>query len=793
MAAEAKAVLEARHAEHLASSAIDPDIIEARGYRTVTGKPELEALEPRLSKVQQRLPGLLIPIYRLAEPEPYAYMLRPDKPRTRDGKPIKYEWPTGVAPCLDILPRYRDRLTDLTTPLLLTEGAKKADSGAGLGAYVVVNLNSVYGWRGRGKGGGKALLADFEHLALEARKVVLAFDSDFQTNRNVRQALERLAVVLQRKGAEVYMLTLPTAPDGDKTGLDDFLATIPEGQRLERLETLVKPFEGGGGMSKAYTHPVTLAPVYHPPNWHMQGEALLYTNPRTDEVTTVYPGNITVTALGYDLDAGHETATVAFTVRGERRTVTAPRQELGKARGLIELLAARGGAVHEGNARKLAAYLTEFASLNDEALPYTPHLDRLGLVPGGGLIAPGGSIGTEARYEGARALRVGTDAEAYPRALKEALAWPGEAWPLWLALGAALASPAIARLELRRSPVAYLCGPSGSGKTTVAQFAVGAWSTPGPGNAPFHIETPRSTMAGLMQPLTEAGGLPVLIDEVHTARDPRNIEATVYAFANGQSYSKGTVAGRAAGSEALRGAVLLAGEAVVEFAHAGAARRVLYLPAELYPPLGAEARSAEGKARAQVLEAAWKAGAGLLGPRVAEAIWQDWDGFTATVAELEGACPALESWAAAVAAIVASLSKMFDVLELEPPEVLDKLPDLVAAALAEAEENHDPAAVAFEAVQALVSLAKYGAGESDDPNEGRLHGELVAWREGGRWYVPTGSKAFEDRVGSKAVQLYGTAWQKQGWIEPSSNGKSTRQVRHAGAKVRVLVLEESDR
>jgi hypothetical protein len=56
--------LELHHAEHLADSAIDPDIIEARGYRSVSAYGA-EQLEPRLSKAQRRA-GLLIPVYRLA-------------------------------------------------------------------------------------------------------------------------------------------------------------------------------------------------------------------------------------------------------------------------------------------------------------------------------------------------------------------------------------------------------------------------------------------------------------------------------------------------------------------------------------------------------------------------------------------------------------------------------------------------------------------------------------------------------------------------------------------------------
>ena len=601
------------------------------------------------------------------------------------------------------------------------------------------------------------------------------------------------------------MLTLPTAFDGSKTGLDDFLATLPEGDRLRRVEELIKPYEGGGGMSKAYTHPVTLEDVYHPPNWHMQGEALLYTDPRTEAVTVVYPGNITVTALGFDLETQQETATVAFTVRGSRRTVTAPRHELAKARGLVDKLAARGAAVHDGNARRLAGYLTEFASLNDEAIPYTPHISRLGLV-GEGLVTPGGSVGTEARYEGERSLKVGTDPEAYPRALKAVLAWRNDdehqtrpdLWPFWLALGASLASPAIARLQLRRSPVVYLSGSSGAGKTTVAQFGIGVWSDPTA--LPFHIEAPRTTQAGYLQTLSEAGGLPVLIDEVHAAARKDVIEGTVYQFANGMSYAKGRVEGRPAGGELLHGAVLLAGEAVVEFQNAGAARRVLYLPADTCPPLGAEPYSATGAARARVLEAAWKAGAGLLGPRVAAAIWDDWPGFAQTVRELEALfaapCkdegrerPSLGAWAGSVAAITATLGVLFEVLELEQPESLLDLDLRVSEAL-EAAEVVDPSALVFEAVLSLVALAKYGSSATGEATEGRLNGELVVWQDtGGRWCVPTGSKAFSERVGAGAVQLHGTAWRKNGLIEPDKSGVSTQSAKPPGSSVAVRVLK----
>lgn len=790
--------LEARHAAHLEASAIAPHIIEERGYSTIASSSELTAYEPRFSESQRRSAGLLIPVYRLGEPQPYAHMLRPDKPRNnRQGKVIKYEWPRGVPPCLDILPHFKSRLTDPDMTLLITEGAKKADAVASLGeAYLPVNINGVFGWRGRSQAGGTAVLADFEHIALKGRRVILAFDSDVQTNRQVRTALNRLAAWLQSRGASVEMLNLPPLADGSKAGLDDFLASLLAQERLHRIERLVVPYEAGGGVSKAGKHPCTGRELVHPSGWHVARGALIYTNPKTEQVTVKYSGSLAVTALGRDLETGKETATVSFMVRGERREVVMPRQDLAQQRTLIQWLSAQGAAVHERNARDLSAYLTEFAALNDEALPYRYHTSRLGVL-GESLVTPGGSLGTEAQYQGERDLRGGNDQDAYPQAIREMLEWrdahgaPVDVWPLWLTLGAALASPAIARLGLRRSPVVYLSGPSGSGKTTVAQFAVGVWGNPT--RLPFHIETPRTSQAGFLQTLSEAGGLAVLIDEAHMASDPKRIEEIVYQFANGQSYTKGTVGGRAAGGEALHGTVILAGEAVVEFAHAGASRRVLHLPTEKYSPLDAGAYSDVGRVRAKVLERAWERGAGHLGLRIAKTCWEHWDTFSQAVRELEAKLAAtaegragLGVWAPSIATILATLDLMFEVLELDPPESLVCLGDRIQEALESAAEAQDPAVLMFESVSALVALARH------DEGVGLLNGEVVCWRDNKTqlWCIPTRSKAYKERIGPGAAQLYGKTWQTRGWIVPDASGKSTHSAREpkTGIPLRVIKL-----
>ena len=779
--------LSRRHLEHIRQSAIDTDIIEERGYRTASGKAAVLEAEPRLTKRQARSGGLLIPVYRVGESEPYAHVLRPDNPRTNDqGQAVKYEWPTGIPPCLDVLPRYRAQLTDPTYTLWLTEGAKKADALASVG-LVAVNINGVFGWRGKNKRGGKALLADFESIALEGRRCVLAFDGDSATNAQVRQALSRLAAVLVRKGAEVWTLPLPSGgSDGGKVGVDDYLATLPEGDRLATLERAIEPYEAAyTGVTKAFTHPATGEACFHPPGYTMAGDALMFTDPHTERVTTVYNGTISVTALGVDVETGDQTATVRFRTRGGLEEAIVPRADIGQARTLIVALGARGAAVHERNARQLSAYLTEFASLNAEALPYREHSCRLGLVRGDGLVAPARSIGTATVYQGARHLRVGDDGDAYRRALHEVATWP-DVWPLWLVLAASLASPAIARLRLRRSPIIYLSGDSGAGKTTAAQFSTGAWCDPeGP---PLRVEAGRTTRAGYLQALTEAGGLPVLIDEAHTAARPADVESTAYAFANGQAYSKGTVQGLPSGGEALRGAVLMAGEAAPEFVNAGATRRILYLPAEDYPPLGAAPYSELGRTRAAMLEQAWRDGAGHLGPTVVEAVWRDFAGFAGEVrkAEAYGRLATLGPWAPAIAAVMVTLARLFKALELPVPDAAKDLPVHVAGALEASAERADPAAQAFERLTGMLAQA-----ELDDEGRGlRLGGELIAWKSGERWHIITTGEQLKRRVGESAAQLYGRQWARRGLIELAPDGKSTHVKREPvnRALARVVIL-----
>lgn len=231
-------LLDERHLHALThDSAISPDVIAARGYRTIHTPSELEPYG--FGARQRRAPGLLLPVHPTDGGSPPLYVYRPDLPRVSSEKAgntrsLKYEIPGGAAVRLDCPPMCQPMLADPSVSLWITEGQKKADALASQGACAVALLG-VWNWRGRNDVGGVAFLADWDHVALNGRDVRLVFDSDVMTKAQVRQALERLTEHLQRKGAHVVSVYLPNGPNGAKLGVDDYLA---QGHSLDDLEAL---------------------------------------------------------------------------------------------------------------------------------------------------------------------------------------------------------------------------------------------------------------------------------------------------------------------------------------------------------------------------------------------------------------------------------------------------------------------------------------------------------------------------------------------------------------------------
>jgi Domain of unknown function (DUF3854) len=187
-------------------SAIDPAVIAERGYRSVRDRKELAALGGLFPSARATsFPGLFIPMFR-ATGERISSQFKPAKPITIKKRKVKYLSPRGFANHLDVHPRNRARIGDISVPLWITEGVKKGDSLTSRGCCVVT-LAGVYNWRNR-----FGALGCWEDVRLKGREIILCFDHDAHTNLNVARATVRLGRWCRSKGAKrIQYLIVPGA------------------------------------------------------------------------------------------------------------------------------------------------------------------------------------------------------------------------------------------------------------------------------------------------------------------------------------------------------------------------------------------------------------------------------------------------------------------------------------------------------------------------------------------------------------------------------------------------------
>ena len=209
------ATLTTQHQATLASSAVDPDVAAERGYQSVApSDPHLLGFAD-----YQKSSGILIPV-RPPDGTNGRYQLRRDVDRIRkDGSTARYEQPAGGQHRLDVHPRFHDKLTDPSVPLWIGEGIKKGDALASRGV-ACVSLGGVE------CGLTPACLDDWKHIAIEGRTFLVCFDYDPKpvTRQNVGRARDKIATFLTEQGGRVRVVDLPPGPNGEKQGIDDYLA-----------------------------------------------------------------------------------------------------------------------------------------------------------------------------------------------------------------------------------------------------------------------------------------------------------------------------------------------------------------------------------------------------------------------------------------------------------------------------------------------------------------------------------------------------------------------------------------
>jgi hypothetical protein len=219
------------------ASGIDPKVIKERDAWMAVNAKELSALG--FMGHQQLVPALVLPVWSV-NGQIAMYQIRPNTPRTKHDKTIKYETPAGARMVLDAHPRVRPLLNNPQNPLYITEGIRKADAAVSMGLCCVALLG-VTNWRGTNANGGKTPLICWQSIALNGRTVYITFDSDSATNLMVLRQAVALGEYLESKDAQEQVITLLAGQGGAKVGLDDyFVAGGTPGGLLAYAEPLKK-------------------------------------------------------------------------------------------------------------------------------------------------------------------------------------------------------------------------------------------------------------------------------------------------------------------------------------------------------------------------------------------------------------------------------------------------------------------------------------------------------------------------------------------------------------------------
>ena len=212
------------HAAYLASQAVDVELAESLGVRTLASPADTRDLGEFWGNFAN-FPALLFP---WTSPDGRVEIqVRPDNPTSdAKGRPRKYVFHKGMVPVLWAV-------RETGGPVLIVEGTKQALAAASYAPETV----SVYGiagcrsWQIDG--------VPIPDLAVtDGREVIVVLDADAADNPDVYKAGIELAAALGMEGAGKVLFT--RMPGGGKSGLDDVLAGRPAERRALFMRRLIE-------------------------------------------------------------------------------------------------------------------------------------------------------------------------------------------------------------------------------------------------------------------------------------------------------------------------------------------------------------------------------------------------------------------------------------------------------------------------------------------------------------------------------------------------------------------------
>ncbi|MAT68150.1 MAG: hypothetical protein CMJ58_01360, partial [Planctomycetaceae bacterium] len=163
MSTTAERTLTEKHRRELCEgSGLTEATIEAAGVYSEHDRTKLAAMLNWKSCRRATAPALVFPYYDL-HGATVLYRIKPNNPPkdAKTGKHRKYLQPSGVPVRAYIPPQVRDKLSDATCRLVITEGEKKALAAVQAG-FACVGLSGVDCWHTKGTA---KLLPDLDRIA----------------------------------------------------------------------------------------------------------------------------------------------------------------------------------------------------------------------------------------------------------------------------------------------------------------------------------------------------------------------------------------------------------------------------------------------------------------------------------------------------------------------------------------------------------------------------------------------------------------------------------------------------
>jgi DNA polymerase I-like protein with 3'-5' exonuclease and polymerase domains len=236
--ASISAKISAEHRAFLSAQAVDPDLAERLGVRSLLSRADVAEMTEGHWSNWANYPALIFPWVN--EAGHVEYQIRPDNPTTGLGKkPRKYVFRKDSVSVL-----WAARPAEHSSPMLIVEGTKQTLAAASWAPpqWGVYGIAGCRMWQDGENG-------PIPDLAVAAgRKVVILLDADAATNLEVYDAGIQLAEALTLEGAaKVSFAVLPVK---GKSGLDDVLGKRPPNGRTDWLGKVLDSAKGKPAVTK---------------------------------------------------------------------------------------------------------------------------------------------------------------------------------------------------------------------------------------------------------------------------------------------------------------------------------------------------------------------------------------------------------------------------------------------------------------------------------------------------------------------------------------------------------------